>query len=122
MGFQPGPMKVSTDDGRSFTLLQPYNYLCRSGELITIPAGATTDGASVPRFFWREFPPFGTYWKAAVLHDYAYRCLSKPKEECDNLLLEAMESLGVDEISAHTIYQAVSLCGGLAFEEDRHMG
>jgi hypothetical protein len=119
MSFQQTPMKVETDDGRYFTLLQPYNYLCRSGELITIPAGTTTDGASTPSELWITIPPFGKYWKAAILHDYLYRNTNRPKSECDLLLLEAMESLGVGEITAHTIYEGVHLAGQIAFDEDR---
>ena len=119
MGFQPTPMKVSTDDGHNFTLLQPCNYLCRSGELITIPAGTTTDGASTPQAVWNVLPPFGAYWKAAVLHDYLYRVTKRPKHECDDLLKEAMESLGVDEPEILTIYAGVVVGGEVAFEEDR---
>ena len=119
MAFQQTPMKVETDDGRYVTLLQPYNYLCRSGELITIPAGTTSDGASTPPALWVTIPPFGKYWKAAVLHDYLYRITKRPKAECDSILLEAMESLGVNEIEAHAIYEGVHLGGEISFEEDR---
>lgn len=121
MAFQQTPMKVESDDGRNFTLLEPYNYLCRSGELITIPAGTTSDGASTPRELWASIPPFGKYWKAAILHDYLYRVTNRPKAECDNLLLEAMESLGVNEIEAHAIYEGVNLAGKWSFEEDRKL-
>ena len=119
MAFQQTPMKVETDDGRSFTLIQAYNYLCRSGELITIPVGTTSDGASTPVGLWLTIPPFGKYWKAAVLHDYLYRYTNRPKAECDLLLLEAMESLGVNEIEAHAIYEGVNLAGQISFDEDR---
>jgi hypothetical protein len=119
MSFQQTPMKVETDDGHNFTLLQPYNYQTNAGELITIPAGTTTDGASVPQAMWNILPPFGTYWKAAVLHDYLYRVTKRPKKECDSILKEAMESLGVNDLTLLTIYEGVAIGGDEAFEEDR---
>jgi len=38
-------------------------------DVITIPAGFSTDLASVPRIFWWFLPPTGAYEKAAVVHD-----------------------------------------------------
>ena len=121
MALQQTPMKVETDDGRNFTLIEPYNYEANSGEIITIPAGTTSDGASTPQAMWNIIPPFGAYWKAAVLHDYLYRFTKRPKEECDNLLKEAMASLGVDETEMLAIYEGIVIGGEEAFEEDRKM-
>ena len=39
---------------------------------IIVPKGFITDLASVPRFFWRLFPPGGVYNEAAIIHDYLY--------------------------------------------------
>ncbi len=36
-----------------------------------VPAGFTTDGASVPRALWPIFPPVGTYFIATIVHDHA---------------------------------------------------
>jgi len=44
-----------------------------SGIRVTVPAGFTTDMASIPRFFWRWFPPAGNHAAAAVVHDWLYR-------------------------------------------------
>jgi len=121
-GFQltnPDGIAVRTKDGRNFTALESFGFLSKSGELVTVPAGATSDGASTPRILWREIPPFGLYWLAAFLHDWLYRCSQKPKEECDNLLKEAMESLGVSEFETVTIYEGVHWGGQDSFNEDR---
>jgi len=38
----------------------------------TVPAGFSTDLASVPRLLWWLIPPFGMYERAAIIHDYLY--------------------------------------------------
>jgi hypothetical protein len=43
-----------------------------SGETITVPAGATTDLASIPGFAAALLPPDGPWAKAAVIHDFLY--------------------------------------------------
>ncbi|RYD62768.1 MAG: DUF1353 domain-containing protein, partial [Verrucomicrobiaceae bacterium] len=40
-----------------------------SGRYITVPKGFVTDGASVPQFLWSLFPAWGSYSRAAVIHD-----------------------------------------------------
>ena len=37
--------------------------------IIILPKGFISDGASVPNFFHRLFPPFGIYLGAAFVHD-----------------------------------------------------
>ena len=129
-GFKSSLFSVSTSDGRNFTLANEVQFQSATG-LYRMPVGAQSDGASTPRECWSLLPPFGTYWPAAYLHDAAYRGtleiytetgwekaeLDKPA--CDNLLLEAMETLGVDDLTCRTIYEAVKLAGRQAFNEDR---
>ncbi|MDE2097293.1 MAG: DUF1353 domain-containing protein [Patescibacteria group bacterium] len=130
-GFQSDVMVVTTADGRNFTLLSPTDYLATDGTLYRIPVGATSDGASTPPALWPVLPPFGRYWRAAVLHDAAYRgtlerqvdgvweSANLPKAACDELLKEAMEGLGVDKAQVLEIYEGVHLGGGTAFAVDR---
>lgn len=89
-----------------------------SGEWVNVPAGYLTDGASVPRLFWGLIPPWGKYGQAAVVHDILCEYLSITKngapyritrEECDDLLLEAMTALKVPCVTRHTIHSAVCL-------------
>jgi len=121
MSFAKATLRVESSDGRFFKLLEPLVYTSESGEVIIVPEGATTDGASTPQAIWNIIPPFGTYWLAAILHDYLYRLTKRPKAECDGLLLEAMTSLGVDRLLRETIYDGVRLGGASAFDEDRRM-
>lgn len=120
--FDKDIWNVSTEDGRNFTLLERITYTAADGSVYVIPAGATTDGASTPAGLWPTIPPFGRYWKAAVLHDWLYRGSRMPKEQCDALLLEAMAALGVSKLERDLIYQGVHLGGESSFEADRqHM-
>ena len=117
--FSTNALKVQTSDGRNFVLLEPFSYTSQGGVTITVPAGSQSDGASTPREIWAFVAPFGTYWKAAYLHDYLYRYTQYPKAFCDDILKEAMECLGVDPIEINAIYNAVALFGSDSFNEDR---
>lgn len=127
-GFQSTDFTALTSDGRNFMLLNSVEYVAKDGSRWVIPSGATSDGASTPREVWDIIPPFGAYWRAAFLHDAAYRntlldsggrVANLPKERCDDLLNDAMEACGVDIIDRQAIYQAVRLAGGAAFAGDR---
>ena len=87
------------------------------GGWVFVPAGYLTDGASVPRLFWNVIPPWGSYGQAAVVHDIVCEYLSVTKggvpepvtrAECDKILLQAMEVIGVPWITRTAIYGAVS--------------
>lgn len=118
-GFQSDYAVVRSSDGQNFTLVYPIVYITAIGARITIPAGTTTDGASVPRALWRLLPPFGKYWMASILHDYVYRFTKMAKTNCDDLFHEAMLSCGVDPAVARTIYEGVRIGGQEAFDENR---
>jgi hypothetical protein len=118
-GFQSKTIKVETSDGRNFVLLEPVVYVTGFGAHLTIPAGTTSDGASTPALIWSAVPPFGLYWPAAYLHDWLYRATLMPKPECDDLLKEAMLSLGVDSELVDVVYEGVKLGGQSAFDADR---
>lgn len=40
--------------------------------VVVAPKGFVTNFASIPRVFWRLYPPVGNYDEAAVIHDAAY--------------------------------------------------
>ena len=129
--FQNTPFKVSTMDGRNFTLLADVYYLAADGTRYCLPAGAMSDGASTPREIWTLIPPFGPYWPAAFLHDAAYRNTllvwngaawvkaALARGQCDALLLEALAALGVGALERQAIYDGVVLGGASAFNSDR---
>jgi hypothetical protein len=109
---------VYTEDGRNFILTEDYAYERKDGCRITIPKGATSDGASTPPALWPTLPPFGRYWPAAYLHDYLYRNPSPDKDFADETLLDAMEFLGVWDVDAKIIYEGVARFGSSSYEAD----
>lgn len=86
------------------------------GRVIEITAAANyhTDFASVPRVFWRIFPPHGKYAKAAVIHDYL--CDLRGRTGIDSrtthaIFREAMIVDGVPGWKVATMYRAVRWFG-----------
>jgi hypothetical protein len=118
-GFEKLTLETTSSDGHNVLLDEDLPYNTKKDERIVVPKGADSDGASVPKFLWNLFPPFGSYWRAALLHDWLYRHTKRPKAECDLLLLEAMESCNVGRMKRETIYLAVKWFGGQAFKECR---
>jgi hypothetical protein len=99
-------------DGRNMRLLVPFGYVDSGGVNWDVPPGAVTDGASIPRVFWLLAGPFeGKYREAAVVHDYY--CVSKSHSWHDTHLMfyHAMQTSGVDEVTAKTMYAAVYYFG-----------
>lgn len=87
---------------------------------VTVPKGFLTDGATVPRFLWGIFPPWGVYGQAAVTHDYLCTTLSLTKngdnpilklkqDEVDLLFEKAMQVLGTPWWKRKIMYWAVHL-------------
>jgi hypothetical protein len=89
----------------------------RFQRLVRVPSGFETDLASVPRAFWRLFPPCGPYLEAAVVHDYLYSLggTDKDREQADSIFMEAMESLGVGSAPRWFIWLAVRMFGASRF-------
>ena len=106
------------NDGRTYRVNRPF-IVEMPGRKFIVPAGFETDFASVPRGLWNIFPPFGRYSKAAVLHDYLYRCSSMERKTCDKIFLDCMEALGVPWRKRKAMYYGVRMFGGFCREADR---
>lgn len=95
-------------DGRNMKLVQPFGYIDSKGQTWDVPAGAETDGASIPKAFWLTHPPFtGKYRSAAVIHDYYCRSQTRAWQDTHNVFYEAMRTAGVDDRTAKVMWGAV---------------
>ena len=107
---------ADAERGDVYTLIRPVS---RYG--LEIPAGFQSDGASVPRFFWRVvFPPGDVHaLGAAFLHDYIYRThpLGWTREAADKLFLDTLIADGVPKRRAFLAYVGVRLFGASAWRE-----
>ena len=88
---------------------------------IIVPAGFSSDGASVPRFFWRLVFPPGDHRaiRGAFVHDWLYRTHPDgwTREMADMLFLELLIRGGVPKISAVLAWLGVRLFGGRAWKQ-----
>src|SRR5947209_6587236 len=89
--------ELADADGSRWRLEEPLSYAGRD-ELFVVPAGVTTDFASVPPSLTWLVPRYGRYTKAAILHDYLWqRCREGTFAwaDADGLLRRAMRELDV---------------------------
>jgi hypothetical protein len=124
------PCKMEDCSGRTcWAVERPFTYRTHAGDLITVPAGMTTDLASVPRFAWSLVPPDGLWIRAAVVHDFLYRsagsCViarvnrtstcsrARPYEraEADAIIDQGMADIGIGMAARVTIWSGVRAGG-----------
>ena len=112
---------LEVSPGERWRLVEPLRYevdYYGSGRAIEVPAGFETDGASIPAALRTVLAVWGTYGRAAVIHDYLYwRLVSDPHPEAptradaDRIFYEAMGPLGTGPVLRGLIYAAVRLFG-----------
>ena len=93
-------------------LISPFSYTTKTAETIVVPPGFQTDGASIPRLFWRFIgSPFtGKYICAAIIHDYLCVLASERKysrKRADEIFMEGMKESGVSWWKRKLMYRAV---------------
>lgn len=94
------------EDGRTVRLTRDCKVLV-NGHTITVKKDFCSDFASVPRIFWRVFPPWGKYSPAAIVHDWLYVTGGLTRKEADLCFLHGMKELGVPAFSRWSMYRAV---------------
>ena len=104
---------------RTFTL----NRIEFAGKSFVIPRGFESDGASVPRFFWRLVcPPLDhRAVRAGVAHDWIYRTqpVDWSRKEADKMFLCFLIEDGLPPVRARLAYWGVRLGGWRAWNENR---
>ncbi len=82
----------------------------------TVPAGTTTDFASVPKLLRWFIPKYGRYNKAAVLHDYLVSEAEAgrfDRSDADGLFRRAMRELNVGYLRRRLMWAGVRWGGRL---------
>lgn len=113
------------------TLLQvtkPLKYWCKDGCVYTVPAGTTTDLASVPPIFRSFLALMGAGWsqtaKAGVLHDYFYQHgpeLGVSRREADKIMRRALRAENVGRVPSWIMWAAVRVDGMSAWNKWREI-
>ena len=110
----------------NYILKQPYKIELNNGDLIVIHRGYETNGADIPRLFWRLYPPYSPeYMPAVVIHDFLcdraideYANKSDLREKflyADNVFREILEKLNISKSKVKLFYNAVRLWHNLRY-------
>lgn len=101
-----------------FTICQEFFYEV-DGSPHMIPAGFTTDLASIPKILWSLYAPNkANTIPAAVIHDYLYFCPgSLTRKEADSIFYDALIAKKVKTRSAFKYWLAVRIFGASHFNE-----
>lgn len=104
---------------------------------VKIPAGFTTDLASIPRILWAILPPYALSERAPLIHDYLYRFAGKTvevysvpygmlvghrafmKSDADKIFLKIMKDESVKQWKRITAYYAVKFFAGGVWKKHR---
>lgn len=104
----------------NYILTRGYKIKLNNGDLIQIDRGYQTNGADIPRLFWRLYPPYSPeYMPAVVIHDYLcdkaideYANKADLQDKflyADNAFREILERLGIPKSKITIFYNAVRL-------------
>jgi len=101
-----------------------------SGKIVEVPVGFITDGTSIPKFLRVFLAVWGTYGRAATVHDYLYSTLRGPemhkyiqtRKQADDAFFDGMTALGTGKILKYLIYWSVRMFGwyALNYTETKH--
>jgi hypothetical protein len=123
-----------------FVLGEEFSQVLKNGDIVTVPKGYVTDGASIPRIFWSTFiggPFSSTALWAALTHDWRYdvnrrevaldylipgdsRAFALKMEECernstkaevDKDFYDGLRAAGLGRIRSSLMYLAVRIGG-----------
>lgn len=111
-------LRAVRGEPRAFRLLCPLLYQTDDGELLVVPAGFTTDLASIPQPLQWAFPVNDLHKAAAVAHDYGFVMQDRTRAEVDALFLEAMAALGVPRWKRTAMWLGVRVGGVLAWRRN----
>jgi len=78
-------------------------------ETFTVPVEFVTDFASVPRIFVWLVPTYGSYTKAAILHDFLCRTGAVPRRDADGIFRRCLLESGVPFLRRWIMWAAVRL-------------
>jgi hypothetical protein len=115
-------IQTTAEKGRVYTLAEPGGLRIewKDKAPFIVPQGFKSDGASVPRFFWRLVFPKGDEKaiRAGFAHDWIYRNHPEgwTKAEADLMFYDLLLEDGVEKWRAWIAYQGVKWFGHLAWK------
>lgn len=115
-------LPISTLGETEAVLMEDWHIDRVCGQRFDIDAGATTDGASIPRFLWRVcgHPLEAPRVYAATLHDYLYRHgweMGVSRAQADECYRALLRHFGVAAWRANIEYYALRMFGASNYKE-----
>jgi len=92
-------------------------YSSVTNSSILVPIGIKTDLGSIPQFLQSIFPKDGKAMFGYILHDYLYKTGMCDRTTSDDILAEAMESLGVSKWRVKSVRLGLRLGGWKAYNK-----
>lgn len=116
-----GIYQIEEVDPYSVKTLQDIIYIANNGDIVLVPVGFVTDGASIPKIFWSIIgSPFtGKYKKPALIHDYLYATHLTSRKRADSIFIEGMKYLGVSRVKRVLMWLAVKIGGGFIWKNSK---
>lgn len=98
-------------------LTEPLIYWIDDASAIIVADGFVTDGASIPRFLWAVYPPFGPWARAGVVHDYLCcriaagnpHIAADTRTRADLVFYGALRSLALSRFTCAALYIGATL-------------
>ncbi|WP_370323858.1 DUF1353 domain-containing protein [Euzebya sp.] len=121
MPFVSGDVVVKQLTSSTWELVETVVYQGRE-ETFEVPAGFVTDFASVPRVFTWLLPRYGTYTRAAILHDWFCDTGVVSRADADGLFRRMMRELGVSVVRRWMMWAAVRAASHLRGASPQEVG
>ena len=122
VGFREGKLLLSVPtSGDIRTTESELTYFTKIDreQLLLVPTGIKTDLGSIPTVLQVFFPKDGKAMYGYILHDYLYQIGLFSRSETDDILEEAMESLGVSWWRRKSVRGGLKVGGWVAWNEHR---
>ncbi len=100
-----------SDPGRPVCLTSDLIFQSTDSDTITVPAGFSSDLASIPRLARPLIGVLERHAPAAVVHDWLYLRGGVSRRAADRIFLTAMATMGVGRLRRWVMYAAVRLGG-----------
>lgn len=115
-------MEKLTDGTENWCICENWVSQLVKGHAVLIKKGTITDGASIPRFFWRFIghPLMGWILGHALPHDGLYMAELAPRDWCDKWFLNSMALAGVPWWKRNAVWAAVRCGGGVVWMAHKH--
>jgi len=122
IGFKENHILLSvplTGDIRTTKSILTYYTEIFKSQLLLVPEDTETDLGSIPQMFQNVFPKDGKAMFAYILHDYLYKTGLFTRKESDDILEEAMKSLGVSWWRRKAVREGLRVGGWVAWNKYR---